>query len=283
MKTTSNRLRYKAEVIEDTGRLRFRISIIELAIVALTIYIYYDLYNKTVFDIPSLNYFTRVFMAITIIGAVGGFIVNFIDAYMSMDKPDLGVALKMIAGSDHENEKSSKIEWSWRPSFGLKSFVVFCAGFGAVAAVQFGLKITQSVTNVDQFNFYVFAGVAEEMFFRYLITSCLYILAHRLTSAGLKDGTYIGGVPVSSSKKNLTWKGISVIVSIIISTLLTSTLFYQAHQTRYGDQQNVLVGIFLMSVILTIVYTYDKNVLTCILIHFLNNFVAFGSLLLTVS
>ena len=172
MKTESNRMRIKQETLEEAKGRRFKFSLIDIFLAILTMIIYGDLYNKTVFDLPTLNYFTKVYAVITVVGFLGGFVVNFIDAYMSLDKPNAGEAIKLIY-------------LDLKHSFSWNSFVTFAVGFGVVAAIQFGLKLTQSVTNVDQFNFYVFAGVAEELFFRYFITSAIHIASERAFDAAL--------------------------------------------------------------------------------------------------
>lgn len=260
MKTESARQRVKEDPmaeISDVAKKHFRIGAIDVVFLGIAIYVYADLYPKSIFVLPVMNYFVKIYLFFAIIGFAGGFIVNFFDAYL--ETQDVRQAFR-------------EMYIDFKKSFTFKDFILFGIGFGTLSVVQYALNVTQSVTSLDQFGFYLFAGVVEEYFYRYFITSAIYYATNRLVASA-----YSGKEPKSFN----VWNVVAYLASMTISVAGTSYFFYVSHTVRYTGDINGLIVVFILSVVETIIFIYNKSLLVCILIHLLNNFFAFRSLLVT--
>lgn len=249
MKTKSNRIRYKELELAKIKNDQWTWDIASIGIAVVAIFVYGSLFNKTVFDDPFLNFFIALFMVFIILGSASGAATIATDSYLRGD----GFTIKMLD----------------LKKFDEKMFGYLAIGLVAIAAIQFGFNVTQSITNVEQFLFYVFAAVAEEYFYRFFLTTAVFVLMSRL-------------IATFNVKKKIIGDVMAFIISATISTVFASIFFYVSHISRYGGTPMILMGIFLASVVLTSIYVFTKNLLICLIIHLLINFIAFGSLLITV-
>jgi membrane protease YdiL (CAAX protease family) len=210
-----------------------------------------------------LNFYVRVFIAIATIGLFGGILV--IGAYnFTRKKRDLSKISpqNLVINKDEKTDPIFLVTVKPSKVFNFTTIILTGLTFVGAMVTQIVAGLTQSITSVEEFQFYVFAAISEEYFYRFFISTLIYLMVERI-------------LDTLDKKNDLITMGVTVFISIIISTIFTSYFFYTSHIARYGDEPNILWGIFFLSIIFTFVYTYSKNLIVPIIVHLLVNFLAY--------
>jgi len=239
-KTRSNRLhQYEQTTIKHEYFTNDPISFI-IWVIALIVFA--SLYGITIEAEPSLTFFDVLFIIMLVLGLLLGLPFFLWEHYESTSPHRIGLYFMDLK------------------EFNIKYLASFVAGFIAILGIDFGVKAIEALTNIEAFLFFTFSAVAEEFFYRYFIATVMYLVFFRAIKSG-------------ETKKVIMSEAIIVIICATISTIVTSTFFYYSHFTSYAGREAALVGIFLCSAMITIVYLYSKSILLAILMHLLVNFI----------
>jgi len=252
MRTKSIRMKMREEKTMDFSFGNFYIDPFSIGILGLGIIVFVGLMYRTIDPTDSSYHFFTILFSIMAIGGFAG-----------------GMALQITINKMEGKEHLINFIVIGEKLKAYKNFVFFVIGFVGLAIVQVAVSSTYSITNIEQFMFYMFAAVPEEFLYRFFIMTALFIIVYKYMNLG-------------NPKKRLIGETLVVIISMTISILGSSYFFMASHTERYGEMPIILIGVFISSAILSFTYIMTKNILVNLLIHLLVNMLVFGSILIQV-
>lgn len=247
MKTKSNRIRYLEQSF--TKHEYFTSDYFSIIFWAIGLLTFGLLYGRTVVDDPSLTFFDALFIVMLLVGMGGGIPFMLFEHYETTGRIGMYFAdVKAV------NERM---------------ILTMMVSMALVLGIDFGIQVIESLTTIEQLLFFALAAVAEEYFYRYFISTAMYMVFFKLFKS-------------ADTKKVLVAEAFIVITCSVISTLVTSAFFYYSHFTAYAGREIILWGVFGASCVFTMSYLYTKSLWIPMIIHLVVNFlygaiVFFGS------
>ena len=236
-KTKSNRIRYLEQAVAKKD-LPFANDAVSFILWVIAMIVFASLYGRTIVAEPSLTFFDALFMVMLVVG--------------------LGLGFPFFLWEHYERTGKFGIYFFDLREYGLKMFALFVIGFIVIIVIDFTVSAIQALTNIEAFLFFTFAAVAEEFFYRYFIATAFYTVTERIIRS-------------TETKKRIIANITIVLVCAIITAVWVSVFFYYSHFTAYKGRDIALIGIFLCSIVLTVVYLYTKAIIASLLIHVLVN------------